>query len=338
MADTPTQAPADVADEAGADNFDSSAIIEKFASQLIPTGEAPAPEAAAPAEAAPPAEEAPVQEEVKAEDPPPAEEPTPEQSLSAKRLAALARKEAQLAAKEAELEKRVQEAAARERETLAKKFVQNPIKFVRDAGIPRERLGHVATLLMGEELGEEASPEVQAQLRQLEYEARLAALEESREKPKEEGEKELTPEFRAQVIVTDREIKSIVKDTPSDMPFLAEEAQADPEGTLEALYMIAAPLIRSGTWPSARDVARALNDQLRSDYERLARAAQRAKQSASSTQPPPNAKKETPTALSDADVSPRRSTQPEPAYDDAEAFIQRALRRAQEMGGLMQNR
>lgn len=305
--------------DGASDDFDAGSVIDKFASQLLvekAEPEAPTAPEAAPAEAESAAPPEPAAEEPKAEEQP------KEQPLSAKRLAALARKEAELAAARESIDKQVSDAVEKAKSELRESFLRNPLKFVRDTNVPRERLGQVALLLQAEELGEDAPPEVRTQLQLLQMQAELEALKQPKE-PKEQGENEPTPEFRAQVAVTDREIQSVVKDVPSELPFLAEEAAEDPEGTYQALCAIAAPMIKAGQWPSAREIARALNDQLRSDYERLARAAQRS-QSASSTQPSPSAKRDTPTTLSDADVTPRASKGP-PVLEDTEEYIRRAI-------------
>jgi hypothetical protein len=276
-------------------NFDIGAIVAKHAAALITSAEpTPAAEtqAAAPATPPPPAAVEPAKVE-----PPPAEE-----LPAAKRLAALARHQAEVEAQKAVLAtekegltKQVAAEVEKAKAELRDAFLRNPLKFVRDTGVPRERLGKVATLLLGEEMGEDADPNTRIQLKQLELEMELEGIKQKQSKPEPETEKAPPVEFQIRREMADKSIADFTGEVPvSEYPFLAAEAKEDRAGVYRALCSIYIPHMNAGTWPSVQTVARQLETQLRSEYERLDRVVKGQPQTASSTQPPPSVQREAP--------------------------------------------
>lgn len=329
------------ADAAGADlpGFDPAAIIAKFAGQLMTDPEAaPAPVTPTPA---------PTPEPVKAAAPPPAEKtPEPvkaEDTMASKRLAALARQEAELAAQKASLAtekegvtKQVAAEVEKAKAELRDSFIRNPIKFCRDTGVPVDRVSQVATLLLGHSLGDDADPQTKFALKQLELDMELEGIKQKLAKPEPETAKEPPVEFQIRREMADKSIADFTGEVPtSEYPFLAAEAKEDRAGTYRALCSIYIPYMNAGEWPSVQTVARQLETQLSSEYERLDRVA-KSRQSASSTQTPPSAAHEAPKTLSDADLSRRPAREPEGVLTDAE-YHQRAIAKAQSLGGLIRS-
>ena len=334
------------ADAAGSDlpGFDVNAIIAKHAAALVIDKDVPPPTTETPA--APPAAQpaATVADTGVTAETPPAEkapEPKAEDTLAAKRLAALARKEAELeaqkaalAAEKGDVSKQVEAAVEKARTELADAFLKNPLKFVRDAKVPVDRLDKVATLLLGAQLGDDADPQTKIALKQLELEMELEGIKQKQEKPEPKTEKEPPVEFQIRREMKDQEIANFTGEIPaSEFPFLSAEAKEDRPGVYRALCSIYMPYLNTGEWPSVQTVARQLETQLRSEYERLDRVV-KAQQTASSTQPPPSAAREAPKTLSDADLSRRPAKEPERVLTDAE-YHQRAIEMAGRMGGLI---
>ena len=340
------------ADGAGADlpGFDVSAIIAKHAAALVIDKDAPpapttpeTPPAASPpapvASAAPDAGQAPTD----AGAPPTPPEPKAEDTLAAKRLAALARKEAELeaqkaalAAEKGDVSKQVEAAVEKAKAELRDAFLRNPIKFVRDAKVPVDRLDKVATLLLGAQIGDDADPQTKLSLKQLEQDIELEEIKQKLAKPEPETAKAPPVEFAIRREMADKAIADFTGEVPaSEFPFLSAEAKEDRPGTYRALCSIYIPYLElpPDQWPSVQTVARQLETQLRSEYERLDRVV-KAQQTASSTQPTPSAQREAPKTLSDADLSRRPAKEPERVLSDAE-YHQRAIELAGRMGGLV---
>jgi len=331
------------ADGAGQDlpGFDVAAIIAKHSAQLLTSSE-PAPAETPPPAALPAAQPAaPVADaggttlpEQKAPEP---QKTEPQAEKVAKRLAALARQQAEAEAAKASVAEQVAKATEQAKAELRDAFLRNPIKFIKDAGVPADKVSRVATLLLGHELGDDAPAETKVQLKQLEQDMELESIKQTL-KAKSEAEKEpkADPVIQYRLAETDRALSSFVDAVPAELPFLAAEAKEDPDGTYQALCAIYAPYARAGKWPDVREVARQLDTQLRSDYERLDRAA-KAQQSASSTTTTTSVPQETPKTLSDADLNRRPNRQPEGLLE-ADEYVQRAIAKAQQMGGLITKR
>jgi hypothetical protein len=184
-----------------------------------------------------------------------------EPSLTERQLAALSRKEQSLLQREQ---------ALREQEARYQRLRQDPHAALTELGLSP---GDVAAKLLYKELGEDAPAELQAKFEQQSLRAEVEAL-----KQKIEGKKDPAPDsegvaYQARLEALDNELGSVVKDIPADMPFLKALAEDDFTQAYETVCEVAANAIRGGQWPSARDVARRLEDALRSDWERFSKVA-----------------------------------------------------------------
>lgn len=311
----------------GNDGFDLSAALAKYADQLVKTpasSEAPPPPAAA---APPPA--APSQAPAAAAPPPPqAPEQSEETQLRSRELVILARKQAELDQARAQLPKQVEAAKAQAIEELRAQFTRNPRQFARTVGLKPDQLSTIGTLYLGEALGDEAPDDVKQKLQMYELQSELEAIKQDRTAQREEAKEAVPAHVIARANATEAEIEAFVADVPAELPFLALEAKENPREAMEALCQIAIPLaneayLRGGRWPTAREVARLLNDELARNYERLSRAAGKPATPASTQAPAPSAQAPT---LSDADLTARPDRQPEGLLSDDE-YVNRAIGR-----------
>lgn len=270
---------------------------------------APAPEAPAPAEAAP-------------ESAPP---------LTSKQLSLLAEKEAELLVRRRELD--AKERAFQEQhsslEALRARLREQPAAVLRELGM--SDLGALAGQLWAEELGDAAPPEFRQKVnervqasKQKEVEQRIAELEKKAQQAASEAA------FQAKVQYLDREINEFRREVPQDLKFLKRLATASPDEAYQQMTYVAAHAVNNGQWPSAREIARALDDQLRAEWERL-----RPDDLPAPTQPPatPEGQRKLTPTISSADTAEtpdRTSAEGKLMPDDY--YIQRGARIAQQLG------
>lgn len=331
------------------DTFDLSSVLAKYegdqpvqeagepaapSAEPPPAAAAPAPAAQAPADLVPgrsPLVQAAAQLTGQQ---PPAEQPKAEDpvELQARTLAILTRKQAEFDQARAQLDQRVADARTAAIEEVKRLFVQNPRAFVRTVGLKPDQLGQVGTLFLGESLGDDAPDDVKQKLQMYELQSQLDAIKQDKETQREQEGSKLPPHVIARAQAVEAEIEAFVEDVPAELRFLAHEAKDNPREALEALCQIAIPLANKayregGRWPTAREVARQLNDQLARDYERLSRAAGQAPAvpPARTTQAPTPSTQAPPT-LSDADLTARPDRKPEGLLTDEE-YVTRALSR-----------
>lgn len=320
--------------EAGADpGVDLDAIVAKFQPQIeatkvaaqdallagVITG-APSAASPAPAPAAAPA--------------PPPDAPAPEvPALRARQLAALARMEAENRALKEQLESRLAELDQKPKaptvssiDELRQLALTDPSALAQALGVP-DVPGFAAQLLYGS-LGDDAPPELKKELADRQRDAELAAIKaQLRQREQAEADTLKKAQQIARADATERELIAFAQAVPQDLPFLGEEARTDSNAVVEGMCHIAASFIRAGKYPSARECAQLLEEQLRSDYERLSRAVKTppAATAAASTPAPTQSPASPLGTLNDADTRGRSPSSGQPAdASDPRAFLERA--------------
>jgi hypothetical protein len=352
----PASAPA--GDEGGVDvPVNIEAIAAKHAAAIYKSAPA-APEApaAVPAPAAAPAAPAPETPAAPAAQPtalaqaaaqaaatavtppaPTADEPT----LRARQLAALSRMEEEARATKAAYEARLKELEQIPREPQAPSnlddfrdmFLADPDAALAALGIDDRNT--VAVQLMHKQLGADLPPELQNKIAQRRTEAELAAIKRKLEKREQDGQSaHQTAAYHARVEATDRELQSFTKSVPADMRFLAAEARENPDAVYQGLCTVAASHIKAGKFPSAREVAKALEDQLAADFARLSRAVGQAPTTPASQPAPTPPQPSTMGTLSDADTRGRLAGD-EPSAEqvaDPDYWIKRGEAKLRQLG------
>lgn len=338
-------------DEGGVDvAVDVNAVIAKFQSQLtaqeatpspeaVPDGSTPSsaalptPVAQAAAAAAAPAPETPAAETPKAEEP----------TLRARQLAALARIEEEARAAKAhyeeltrKLEQKPQEPAVKPPASLdefRELLELDPDAAFASIGVSDKN--SVAVRLMYAALGEDAPPEVKAEIEKKRMQAELAALKRKVDK-QDKGSQDALHQaaYAARVEATDRELSSFAQAVPSEFKFLAAEASQNAAEVYQGLCTIAASQIQAGKFLSAREAAQVLETQLAADYARLSRAVNPAPPPTSQPAPaqsPPR----TMETLSDADTRGRPGLSDQPTAQeltDPEYWVRKAEAKLKALG------
>jgi hypothetical protein len=192
------------------------------------------------------------------ETPPPGE--PQEVPLTARQQAALFRQEQELRRQREELKKQ-QEAVATFRERLRR----NPTQALKEMGI--ENAADVAAQMWNEALGDKAPEEFkrqqQAKLLDMKAEEAAKKLEEYEQRMQQAVQQ---AEYNMRVQTKDDEIKTFMKDVPQDLKFVKRQIEKDPQSALQLFYNVAISQITQGNWGfSARDIAKALDDELQSE-------------------------------------------------------------------------
>ncbi len=310
MSDTPN-----TTEQSGADleNFDVSAVIAKHAPALLGE-EAPKTEAAPP-----PAPEAPKVEE----------KPPEDLSLRARQLATLARREAEMKSKEESFEKQLEAKAAAVREELKAMFRNDPVAFAKELGV--EELDKIANQYVAAKLGDDAPIELRMRAMEAKWQQENAALRKQIDDQKEAAKSAASQAAHAtKVEAVEKEILSLVGQVPTDLPNLGVSASDDPEGTAHLIAETMAHVINeTGRWPSVREVAAAVEEELAATVAKFTGTTKTAKQAPIATQRV--TERETPSTLSNADAATRPDRQPEGLLDTDE-YIKRAVEAARQRG------
>jgi hypothetical protein len=355
MSESVVTGPAGIVEEAGQDvPVDVNAILAKYQAQLVqpdasvmPSAET-VPSGGTQSSAAEPSTVAQAAAKVAAPVETPVPEAKPEEpTLRAKQLAALARVEMearqakeQYEAKLRELEQKPKEPAAPRVESLEE--LRELFEIDPDAALASLNItdkSSIAARLMYGALGEDAPAELKQDMANRRRDAELAAIKRKLEKRDIDGKDvQNKAVFAARVEATDRELSSFVQSVPADMRFLAAEARTNPAELYQGLCTIAATHIQAGKFPSAREVAQALETQLEADYARLSRAVTGttttatppATQSAPVKSPPSTLE-----TLSDADTRGRPGLGDQPTreqLEDPEYWVERAKSKLRALG------
>ena len=343
---------AEAADEGGVDvPVDTAAIIAKYAPSLTadpaaPPPAAPAPETPAPtpvAQAAAQVAAAPVLTPP-AVDTPPATPPAPapeEPTLRARQLANLARLEAEARQAKEQYEAKLKQletgpakpALPASMEELREQFEIDPDAALAALGF--DDRSPIATRLMYKALGADAPPELQKEMEQRRINAELAVLKRKIEKrDKDAGDVHQQAVFAARIEATDRELSSFAHAVPTEMCFLAAQSRESPKEVYDALVQVATAHIKAGKFPSSRECAQAIEDQLAADYARLSKATQAAPPPAPTPAPTQSPTRPMET-LNDADTRARPGTGDQPTAEqlnDPEYWTNRALQKLKAMG------
>lgn len=359
MSDNVVTGPAGVVEEAGQDvPVDVNAILAKYQGQLtspaadaqipapdaVPSGGTPSSATSAVAQAASQVAAAPAA----AETPPPAAEPKAEEpTLRAKQLAAVARLEMEARQVKEQYEAKLRELESKPKEPEAPKLgsldeLRELFEIDPEAALAALKIqdkSGIATRLMYGVLGEDAPPELKKDMADRRRDAEVAAIKRKLEQREREGQDvHQKAVFAARVEATDRELQSFVQAIPADMRFLAAEARDNPAELYQGLCTVAATHIQAGKFPSAREVAQALENQLAADYARLSRAVTPAGQAASPPASQPAPAQSPPRAmetLSDADTRGRPGLGDQPTKEqlaDPDYWTERAMAKLRALG------
>jgi len=220
------------------------------------------------------------------------EEPAPapdsaELSAVSPQLALLARREKELresrANLEAEINRRVTEQIEAYKNSLKKKATDTPGQFYREElGI--EKPEDIATDLWYESLGDEAPESFRRKYEARKLQEKLQAMEQKLEDFKRE---QATREIQAQRQAYVSGLQAQLNSLPDSMPYLRVEYEADPVGTLDALCTAAANMMGSGTIPTAKEVAEALEEQIQLIAERYSKVTKPPQATQAETSEPP---------------------------------------------------
>lgn len=236
------------------------------------------------------------------------EEPT----LKARQLALLERKEREYREKLAKVEQDAQQKAETYFRTLIQEARQNP-EILEKYGV--KDLDIFAGELWNYSMGENAPDDFKETLERRKLEARLRALEGQRQQVQQQN-----PQVTAQMQQIAGEMRGFVQAIPDDMPLLRAEYSENPEDTLRAFGQVGDRWISEGRYPTAREVAKEIETEMRKVVESRAAALGYTK---ASRQEPPGAKQPK-KALSDADLKQKVNRKPNGLPGREEAF-QRGL-------------
>lgn len=285
----------EVSDESVSNSAVQRAALDAIAAKYAPaeTEETEVTAEAEPAIAAEPAAAVAAVEPVKTPD------PDEDVVLRAKQLEILTRREKEMREREVRLKE--QEEKVLQYQKMAAIASKDPVAALKSLGITD--LHFAAQQLLAEALGDDAPPDLLSKAKESRVERELRELREKLEQRELEAKK--APEeaiFQARVDAADREIQAFVKSPPAELKFLSKAYANDPEDTYNALCQIAAPLIQQGKWPSAIELGRMLDDQLKRNWEAL-----RPEEivAAQSTKTAPESSPKPMTTLSEADKNQR---------------------------------
>jgi len=201
---------------------------------------------AAPTEAAP-APVAPVTPAAEAT--PEATEATPEQLSPF--LAAASKRERETRAELEQATSGTEAAVAEARKELLAELVGNPQAFIAKHGI--ENAGDLALGFYVAELGEDAPPELRAQVGMSDLEQFKRATAKQFEEMRISSERQVI-EARNKAVITQYE--GFISDIPTSLPYLASEASEDATEVLSTMAQVADHIYQSkGQYPSATEVA-----------------------------------------------------------------------------------
>lgn len=328
MADENSGAPAPSPDaEAG---IDVNAVLAKWSANdgaaLFTKDSAEPPET--PAEPAPPApvvDSTPAPETAET----PAQPPSAPQ-LTDQQLQALSKKEEALLAAQQELKQAKEQLQALQQFQMQLK--RDPVAALKaQDGIDP---GLIGVQLLAEDMGDAAPEEFKTEIRKRAEQARLDKLEADQKSIQEQvAAAAKQAAFQTQVTLLDRDLVGTIHSVPENMPFLKRLAAKNPEDAYRGMAHIAAEAVKQGRWPSAQEIAKALDAGLKADYESLA------PETIASNETPPveQETRQTPT-ISDAEAAerPRHPVDPDKVHD-ADYYQKRALAVVKQMGGLIKD-
>lgn len=248
-------------DSQATEAFDVNSVIN----DLLPEFEALNNEQPAPQEEV--AEE-PAQEAQPEDSPAQETEVAQQETILSAKLAEKARREREERAAREDFEKTKAQAVEAAKEALLDELLNDPQGFLSKYEKARERAGDLALNFYAADLGEDAPDELRQQVGMSERDRDLAAMREEIQTLRLEMQQR---EIHARNQATIDQYSGFLSDVPADLPYLAVEAQHDQHEALKTMAQVADHMFeQSGSYPSASEVAKAIDRELSRQAARYA--------------------------------------------------------------------
>jgi hypothetical protein len=268
-------------------------------------------------------------------EPPPEEKP----SFRSRKLQMLASKERELREREKALKEK--ESGGMTEADFIRRLIEDPTALLEKHGLTSDQ---AATVLWGKSLGDEAPEDFKRQADRLKSKNRVDVLEAKLEQALQMAEQaQTTASINARVEIYDDSLKRFAKnEIPEDLHFLKVEAQHDTNAAYEAIALHVSGnmhdaegnLLPSSDWPSPIEAARAVNEEMKAEWERFKPT------TAAAPTPAPGEQYDSPDSLSVADsLQPKRTPPNREDFSDedwekvAERTLRQAMRAEIERGG-----
>ena len=309
---TPQEQPVEVPDLDNIDYAKAAARLQELQTgQQEPTQETEQEEAQA--------AEVPEQDNTSQVDVPSETQSQPEEpALKARQLAVLQRQEQALKEREAKIKET--EAAFEQFKAL---LSTNPTAALEKIGVADP--GAVALDIWNTALGDEAPEDFKQKLAERKTTSQVEQLRAELEQQKHFMQQQLQQAQQQAVLKAKAdEIRSFTSSIPEEYSFIRRLASHNQEEALRSIAVLTESAYQqNGQWPAMSDVAKALNEQLESDWKILSPETVQQTQNSTPTPEPVTERKSTKT-INDTETKEGTSKQVKPIDLDAEDFEKRA--------------